>query len=124
MGRTKKYQKIRDPNLHIVMKVEMSRETSFYGPGVNQLLEGIEKFHSITLAAQQMDMSYNKALRIIKKAEEGLGYQLVERQIGGAHGGGSRLTDRARELHQQFIIYESLCRRYVEEQFLKCFPGL
>lgn len=124
MGRIKKYNKLRNSNIHSVIKIEISRETSFYGPGVDQLLGGVEEFHSIALAAQHMSMSYNKALRIINEAEQALGYPLVERKIGGVCGGGSNLTERAKDLRQRYNLYEKMCRKYAEEQFLECFPDL
>ena len=49
-------------------------------------------------ACKEMEMSYSKGWKIIKKAENYLGYSLIESKSGGASGGFSHLTPEAKEL--------------------------
>lgn len=65
---------------------------SFMGIGVLWLLQGIEKHKSIRKAAIEMDMSYTKAYKILKKLESSLGENILERQKGGNNREGTSLT--------------------------------
>ena len=78
--------------------VNEKREAVF-GDGLAELLEEIERRHSILEAAQHLGMSYRYALHRITLAEERLGQLLVNRVRGGAKGGGSsEVTDFGKEL--------------------------
>lgn len=65
------------------------------------LLEGIDEHGSIHAAAKALGRSYAHAQRRVVELEEAFG-PLVERQRGGAGGGGSSLTGGARELLARF----------------------
>jgi molybdate transport system regulatory protein len=72
---------------------------SVFGDGLAELLESIDKYHSLLEAAQHLEMSYRYALHRITLAEERLGQLLVTRVRGGAKGGGSsEVTDFGKEL--------------------------
>ncbi|MCW4024054.1 MAG: LysR family transcriptional regulator [Candidatus Bathyarchaeota archaeon] len=60
-----------------------------FGDGIAQLIEEIDKHHSILKASQHLGMSYRYALHRITISEERLGESLVTRVRGGAKGGGS-----------------------------------
>jgi len=62
---------------------------SVFGDGLTELLETIEKYHSLLEASKHLEMSYRYALHRITLAEERLGQLLVTRVRGGAKGGGS-----------------------------------
>ncbi len=81
----------------------------FFGEGPCRLLEGIERTGSLRASAQEMEMAYTKAIRLLKHAEETLGFPLTERTIGGKGGGGSRLTDQAREFVRKYKTYRDAC---------------
>jgi molybdate transport system regulatory protein len=49
-----------------------------------------------------MGMSYSKAWRVMRRAEEHLGIDLLSRQTGGPDGGGSTLTPDGRDLVERF----------------------
>lgn len=80
--------------VRVTWATEDGRE--FFGAGVAELLERIGEEKSIQGAARGMGLSYVKALRILRGAEEGLGASLVLRRKGGAERGGAELTDAAR----------------------------
>jgi molybdate transport system regulatory protein len=72
---------------------------SVFGDGLAELLEEINKTHSMLMAAQNLKMSYRYALHRITLAEKRLGELLVNRTRGGAKGGGfSEITPYGKEL--------------------------
>jgi molybdate transport system substrate-binding protein len=62
------------------------------GKGRLELLEAIDRWHSISAAARQMEMSYRRAWLLVQSANESAGVPLVVAEAGGSHGGGARLT--------------------------------
>src|SRR5215470_1903004 len=66
------------------------------GKGRLELLEGIDRWRSISAAARQMGMSYRRAWLLVQSINEAAGEPLVEAATGGKHGGGARLTPRGR----------------------------
>ena len=79
----------------------------FFGPGPLELLELVDQTGSINQAAKQMSMSYKKAWEIINTLNEQSAKPLVVTQIGGTNGGGSNISDEAKEL----IAYYRLLRK-------------
>jgi molybdate transport system regulatory protein len=85
-------------------------DEKFFGEGPLNLLKGIEKYSSLRAAANEMGMAYTKAFKLIKTAEEHLGFALTQKHIGGTHGGGSTLTDQAREFIEKYEEYRNKCK--------------
>lgn len=75
-------------NTHIRVKEKSCEAHCYFGRGVADLLHGIEAHQSLNISAKQMGMAYSKAWRIMRQAEEVLGFQLLYR-MGKK---GSRLT--------------------------------
>ena len=74
-----------------------------FGNGLAELIETIDKDHSVLEAAQHLGMSYRYALHRLTLAEERLGKPLVKRVRGGAKGGGSsQVTDFGRDLVKRY----------------------
>ena len=72
---------------------------SVFGDGLAELLEEINKTHSMLEAAKNLEMSYRYALHRITLAEKRLGELLVNRSRGGAKGGGySEVAPLGKEL--------------------------
>lgn len=65
------------------------------------LLGAVDEQRSLNAAADALGRSFSRAHRRIKTLEEAFG-SLVERQRGGIDGGGSELTDNARDLLARF----------------------
>ena len=72
------------------------------------LLRRIDEAGSMNAAADDLGRSYSRAQNRVVELESAFG-ELVERQRGGASGGGSRLTERARDLLSQ---YDRLCAEF------------
>src|SRR5262249_18520642 len=62
------------------------------GKGGLELLQGINRHHSISAAARHMGMSYRRAWELVQSINEGAGEPLVLAATGGVQGGGARLT--------------------------------
>jgi molybdenum ABC transporter molybdate-binding protein len=62
------------------------------GKGRLELLEGIDRHHSISAAARQMGMSYRRAWELVQHINAAAGEPLVIAVTGGSHGGGAELT--------------------------------
>lgn len=74
-----------------------------FGDGLAELLEEIDRRHSILEAAKHLDMSYRYALHRLTLAEKRLGESLVTRVRGGAKGGGSsEVTDFGKDLVKRY----------------------
>jgi len=70
-----------------------------------RMLKEIHSKGTLRSAAKELGISYRKAWGDLKKAEDLLGYQLVDRQRGGKNGGTSKLTGKAVKLLE---AYEAL----------------
>jgi molybdate transport system regulatory protein len=79
------------PNLTYKIKLWMTnpKNQAVFGDGIAELIEEIDKHHSILEASKHLGMSYRYALHRLTLAEERLGESLVTRVRGGAKGGGS-----------------------------------
>ena len=79
------------------------KKEAVFGNGLAELLEEIDKHHSMLEASKSLGMSYRYALHRITLAEERLGEVLVNRVRGGAKGGGSsKVTDYGKELVKRY----------------------
>lgn len=94
----------------------------FFGEGPSRLLHGIEKYGSLRSAAASMDMAYSKALKIIKNAEQALGFSLTTRTTGGKDGGGSVLTLEGKAWLQKYDNYKTACNEVNYKLIREHFP--
>ncbi len=92
-----------------------------FGRGRRFLLEAIDNHGSINQAAKEINISYRKAWGYIRAMEERLGLKLIERQTGGRNGGGSTLTESAREFLKKYGALEEGIRELVDDRFREIF---
>jgi len=95
----------------------------FFGEGPYRLLCQIEEIGSVRGAAQQMGMSYTKALRLLSNAERALGVPLTTKTIGGKDGGGSMLTADGKAWMKKYESYRDACVQANEKLYLEFFSG-
>lgn len=106
------------------MKLKFYKDgPAFFGPGVALLMRAVEQTGSLRAAAQQMNMAYSKAWRILRTAEESLGFALVERQHGGQGGGGSVITEEGALFLDTYNQFVAAAETAVTELFLEYFDG-
>jgi molybdate transport system regulatory protein len=96
-------------------------DDKFFGEGPLKLLKGVEKTNSLRAAANELGMAYSKAFKLIKTAEEHLGFALTQKHIGGTHGGGSTLTPKAQEFILKYEQYKESCKLACTDIFNKVF---
>lgn len=104
-------------------KLTIHKNERFFGPGICELLERIDETGSIQAAAKQMEMSYTKAWKILNRAEEQMGLNLITRVNGGKNGGSSQLTEDGKKAIQAFREME----RYLaieSERLLEEYGGI
>src|SRR5512143_4062756 len=75
-----------------------------------KLLEMIDQTGSISRASEKLH-----------EMEEGLGFKLVDAQVGGVHGGGAELTEKGRELIKKFRAFDLGLSDEIEQRFADAF---
>ena len=94
----------------------------FFGEGPARLLRGVQEHGSLRAAAMSMDMAYTKALKLIRNAENALGFALIRRSTGGRDGGGSALTEEGKEWLARYEAYRDACKLSNSKLYLEFFP--
>ncbi len=95
-----------------------------FGPGVAALLEEVREKRSLRAAAGAMGMAYSKAWRIVRTAEDALGYKLLSSTIGGRHGGGAALTEEAEALLAAYQALREEVDAFAQKRFQERFRDL
>ena len=85
------------------------------------LLDLVRTEGSLSKAASRLGMSYNKAWRTLHAAEQRLGFALLERRIGGEHGGGSQVSASGEELLARYDALRADVERDLERLYDKHF---
>ena len=96
----------------------------FFGEGPCRLLQGVERTGSLRSAAMEMEMAYSKANKILRQAENALGFPLTTRSTGGKDGGGSILTPEGKWLLQQYEAYRDACVQAGQALYRQYFPKI
>lgn len=110
--------------LTLKYKIWLEQEGRVFGKGPMDILNGIKEYGSLSEAARQLHMSYNKAFTLIKDIEKRLGHQLIVTHKGGAGGGYSSLTNDAEMLIQRYTLFIEECDQLLNEAFQKYFSGI
>lgn len=107
--------------LDIKMKIFLSGDRDFFGPGMYRLLSYVEETGSLKAAVLKMEMSYTKGWKMIRKAEEEAGFPFLSSSNGGKHGGGSAVTEEGRKFMEEYQAMteeiEASSRRIFEKYF-------
>lgn len=96
----------------------------FFGEGPCRLLRHIEKTGSLRAAAMEMGMAYSKASKLLKQAEENLGFPLTNRSTGGKNGGGSMLTMEGKQWLYRYEAYRNACIQANQALYRQHFPKI
>lgn len=73
-----------------------------------RILQLIDETGSLSEAAERMGLSYRRAWGKVREIEQNLGLSLVDSEVGGAGGGGSKLTPEGQRL---VALYQRFRRR-------------
>ena len=107
--------------LRYTLMLRVYGEEKIFGPGIAELLERVEQTHSLRKATQDMGMAYSKAWRIVKTAENALGFPLLDSTVGGKGGGSATLTVRGKRFLTAYRRFESAVHDYADELFEEIF---
>jgi molybdate transport system regulatory protein len=107
--------------MKVAYKVWLENEGKAFGEGPYQLLRGIEKTGSLHMAAMNLEMSYQKAWNVLNDCEKKLGFDVIERRVGGVAGGGSNLTVAGKAFLKQYERFREDVRLAIEKTFHKHF---
>ena len=117
-------QSKKNAELHPKLTLQFFTDEKCFGPGVALLLEKIKEQSSIRKAAFSIGMSYSKAWTIIRRAEENLGFKLLDSKTGGADGGGATLTENGERLLSDFRKCESELFDFCEQKYQEHFSWM
>lgn len=93
----------------------------FFGPGIVQLMEKVEACGSLRSAAQSIHMAYSKAWTILKRAEQALGFPLIDSRKGGRNGGGATITSKGQKFLDKYRAFDNALRRAADGIFEETF---
>jgi len=110
--------------MKIVYKVWLDSNGKAFGEGPYRLLRNVERTGSLWKAATEMGMSYSKAWRLMRHLEKRLTFPLLERYTGGASGGGSRITPKARDLLDRYEKFQKDVNGALDRIYKKHFGSL
>lgn len=105
------------------MKLTVAKESIFFGPGPQNLLQTIEKTGSVRHACSQLKMSYSKGWKLIRKIEDNLGFEVISRKQGGKEGGGAELTPKGKDFLLRYNQFEKELKKEGQTLFEHCFEG-
>jgi len=94
---------VQDPSLSL--RIDLPNGTRL-GPGKAILLRQLILTGSIRAAAQDLNMSYPRALKLIEQLNGAFVHPLVETKHGGADGGGALVTETGQQI---LALYEKIC---------------
>lgn len=93
-----------------------SEDTPYLGIGPIELLEKIIKYGSISKAATAMKMSYRKAWQLVQNMNEIADTPLVTTKLGGTKGGGAEVTEKGRQVIEQYHLLEKDIEVFLKEK--------
>lgn len=105
--------------LHFHMRLRLYYEERNFGPGVSALMQLVKERGSLSAACQEMHMAYSKAWKIIQKAEEDLGFPLMEGKRGGENGGTTVLTEQGDAFLKRYLQFTAEAEEAVAKLFEK-----
>ena len=92
-----------------------------FGPGIRNLLIAIDSLGNIRLAAEEIKISYSKAYLLLNHFENDSGCRLLNRQLGGAHGGSSTLTETAKDIIARYDAFMEESKNLLQEALDRSF---
>jgi len=104
-------------NIKVRVSITDKLHEPFMGIGLVWLIRRIKRFGSIRRAAEDMGMSYVKALRILNRLEKKLGKKILVRRIGGATRGGAALTPFAEQFVERYERYHERVSDFARREF-------
>ena len=93
------------------------------GPGKVSLLEAIGREGSLSVAARSIGLSYRRAWNLLTDLNRSFANPVVATAVGGASGGGARVTDFGRSLIAEFRALEHGALRLAAKRMRRFTPS-
>ena len=106
--------------LHEQVRLRIYGDELIFGPGIAQIMELVEKTGSLSEACRQMQMAYSKGWRIVKRAENELGFSLM---TGNKGGGNMTLTEQGRNFLEKYQAMDAELKKDAQTLFEKYFTN-
>lgn len=106
------------------VKIQLTRNVPFFGPGMMILLKQIDLLGNVREACEKAGMSYSKGWSLIRTAEKELGALIVDRSPGGKNGGIARVSPVGYELMKKYEQLEREIAEYAEKRYRYIFGNL
>ena len=97
--------------------IQDARGEVIFGLGRLKILKTVQDLGSLHAAAKKLGMSYRALWGKIKATEDRIGFPLLIRNIGGASGGGSQLTEQATEWIEKYQKLHEAIQEYSNSVF-------
>ena len=101
-------------------KLTIRRESSYYGPGAQEMIRLVEETGALKTAFSLMGISASHARNIIKETETGLGFRIFASEKDYMRDG-SVVTEEAREFAAKYKAFHEDCENYIEESYKRHF---
>ena len=88
---------------------------SFLNPLKVQLLKEIRKNGSLSGAAKNMKISYQYAWTLVEEMNRIAPYSLFLKQRGGAHGGGTAISDYGEQILMEYLMIQAKIKKLVDQ---------
>jgi molybdate transport system regulatory protein len=108
-------------NLNFKIRLRIYKNDLVFGPGVAELLEHVRETGSLSEGCRRMEMAYSKGWKIIKRAEDDLGFKLANGHRGGQNGGKMELTKEGEEFIERYRGMNEELQKNADELFKKYF---
>jgi molybdate transport system regulatory protein len=95
------------PIVAVRLRVDIGPDCSI-GPGKIALLEQIERSGSLSKAARTLKMSYRRAWLLLEDLNQTLGQRVTTASVGGAGGGGAKITPFGQHVTAAFREIETV----------------
>jgi molybdate transport system regulatory protein len=109
-------------HLHMKIKSKIWIETDegiLISEGRIQLLKLIESTGSLNKAAKEMNISYQKAWKLIDASNKASKEPLIATQVGGNKGGGTVITPYGKSLIESFEAINVACWEFLDLELKK-----
>ncbi|MDX1365760.1 MAG: LysR family transcriptional regulator [Arenibacter latericius] len=88
----------------------------FLGEGRVKLLKAIDEEGSLSKAAKSLGMSYKKAWTLVDAVNKSAKKKVVVKTVGGAKGGGTKITPYGKKLMEAFENINKNCWAFLDQQ--------
>lgn len=103
------------------LQAKLCRPQECFDENTASFLLAVEEHGSMLSACQAREISYSKAWKMVKLAEEQLGITFLERQTGGSGGGSSSLTQEGKDFIVRYRRFTEKLQEAAKDIFAEIF---